>query len=144
MIEPVSCGVKTKAVSNRRLMSAMGQSRDFGHFSCVRLSTDRVENNDRKNFASEAIHSEVGYAFNFNQYVPAREFREVPEADSRTVTAAPTQRSAQIVIGHFAEPQCQVGNDVRCREDLQHRQFGDRRQCVRMKLKRARSGPGAF
>ena len=55
-----------------------------------------------------------------------------------------TPRSRQIVVDHLAEAERQVGDDVRRRDDFEHRQLGDRRQRVRMKLKRAGPGPGAL
>ena len=43
----------------------------------------------------------------------------------------------------LAEAEGQIGDEVDCRDDLEHRQVGDRRQRVRVKLQRARPRPGA-
>ena len=43
----------------------------------------------------------------------------------------------------LAEAEGQIGDEVDGRDDLEHRQVGDRRQRVRIKLQRARPRPGA-
>ena len=43
----------------------------------------------------------------------------------------------------LAEAQRQIGDEVDGRDDLEHRQVGDRREGVRVKLQRTRPRPGA-
>ena len=50
----------------------------------------------------------------------------------------------EIVVDDLAEPERQVGDDVRSRDDLAHRQVGDRRERMRPEVERRRAGPGAF
>lgn len=45
---------------------------------------------------------------------------------------------------NLAETEREIGDDVRCGDDLQHRQLGERRQGVRGQRKCSRAGPGAF
>src|SRR5258708_20320035 len=52
--------------------------------------------------------------------------------------------SAQIVVDDLAEAEGEIGDDMDARQDLEHGQFGHRRQRVRVEVKCRRPGPGAF
>ena len=49
-----------------------------------------------------------------------------------------------VIVDDLAETEGQIGEDVRCGDDLAHRQIGDRRQSMGPQIERRRSGPGAF
>jgi len=67
-----------------------------------------------------------------------------PPPPPASPTASEPSPSGQIVVHDLAETERQVGKDMDPRYDLEHRQFGDRSQCVGMKLECAGSGPGAL
>src|SRR5262245_19763642 len=51
---------------------------------------------------------------------------------------------SKIVVDHLAEAEREVGEDVHGRDDLQNRQFGDRRHGMGAQRQRARTGPCAL
>src|SRR5215472_14491227 len=63
---------------------------------------------------------------------------------SRRMALLPVSGSAQIVVDDLAEPQGQIGDDVRGRDHLEYRQLGNRRQGVGVEIERARTRPRAI
>src|SRR5262245_59277817 len=63
---------------------------------------------------------------------------------SMSVSLACRLASGQVVVNDLAEIEGEVGDDVRARHDLEHRQLSEGRQGVREQGELGRPGPGSL